>query len=117
MTIPVWLLIALPAAGAAVLLLSGRRSDRWGHLLGCAASLGAFAVGAVLFTQMLGRHGEERAVHEALFSLGSGGRTAGGLRFAARPAVDVLRAADHRGRLAHPHLLDRLHGSGSGATR
>lgn len=68
MTIPVWLLIALPAAGAAVLLLSGRRSDRWGHLLGCAASLGAFAVGTVLFTQMLGRHGEERAVHEALFS-------------------------------------------------
>src|SRR3712207_8127934 len=28
-----WLLIALPLAGAAVLLLGGRRTDRWGHLL------------------------------------------------------------------------------------
>ncbi|MGV0814268.1 NADH-quinone oxidoreductase subunit L [Mycolicibacterium boenickei] len=68
MTIPLWLLIALPAAGAAVLLLSGRRSDRWGHLLGCATALGAFVVGAVLFTQMLGRGGEHRAVSESLFS-------------------------------------------------
>ncbi|AKS35245.1 NADH-quinone oxidoreductase subunit L [Mycolicibacterium goodii] len=66
--LPVWLLIALPAAGATILLLAGRRSDRWGHLLGCAASLAAFAVGVVLFTGMLGRTGEERAVHEALFS-------------------------------------------------
>ena len=31
-----WLLIALPLAGAAVLLLGGRRTDRWGHLLGIA---------------------------------------------------------------------------------
>ncbi|MGA5542347.1 NADH-quinone oxidoreductase subunit L [Mycobacterium sp. NPDC051198] len=68
MTLPVWLLIALPAAGAAVLLLSGRRSDRWGHLLGCATALSAFAVGAVQFTQMLGRSGEGRAVAESLFS-------------------------------------------------
>ncbi|CKH44558.1 NADH-quinone oxidoreductase subunit L [Mycolicibacterium smegmatis] len=66
--LPVWLLIALPAAGATILLLAGRRSDRWGHLLGCAMSLAAFAVGTVLFAGMLGRSGEERAVHEALFS-------------------------------------------------
>lgn len=68
MTLPVWLLIALPAAGAAVLLLSGRRSDRWGHLLGCATALSAFAVAAVQFTQMLGRSDEGRAVTESLFS-------------------------------------------------
>jgi NADH-quinone oxidoreductase subunit L len=68
MTIPVWLLIALPLAGAAILLLSGKWSDPWGHLLGCAASLGSFAVGAVMFADMLGRHGEERVVHEKLFS-------------------------------------------------
>lgn len=68
MTIPIWLVIALPAAGAAVLLLSGRRSDRWGHLLGCATALGAFVLGAVLFAQMLGRDGEHRAVGESLFS-------------------------------------------------
>ncbi len=68
MTIPVWLLIALPLAGAAILLLSGRWSDPWGHLLGCATSLGSFAVGAVLFAGMLGRAGEERVVGEKLFS-------------------------------------------------
>ncbi|MFV8165745.1 NADH-quinone oxidoreductase subunit L [Mycobacterium sp. 134] len=68
MTIPIWLVIALPAAGAVVLLLSGRRSDRWGHLLGCATALGAFVLGAVLFAQMLGRDGEHRAVGESLFS-------------------------------------------------
>ena len=68
MTIPVWLLIALPLAGAAILLLSGRWSDPWGHLLGCATSLGSFVVGALLFTDMLGRGDEERAVHEKLFT-------------------------------------------------
>ncbi|MFC9971310.1 NADH-quinone oxidoreductase subunit L [Spirillospora sp. NPDC127200] len=55
-----WLLIALPLAGAAVLLLGGRRTDRWGHLLGTAMSLGAFAVGAAMFVQMLGYGGQER---------------------------------------------------------
>ncbi|MDV3126704.1 NADH-quinone oxidoreductase subunit L [Mycobacterium sp. 21AC1] len=68
MTIPVWLLIALPAAGALILLLSGRRSDRWGHLLGCAASISAFVVGAVLFAGMLGRSPQDRTIHENLFS-------------------------------------------------
>ncbi|OBC11022.1 NADH-quinone oxidoreductase subunit L, partial [Mycobacterium sp. 852013-50091_SCH5140682] len=68
MTLPIWLLIALPAAGAAILLLAGRRSDRWGHLLGCATSIAAFIVGAVLFTAMLGRTGEARGLHETLFS-------------------------------------------------
>ncbi|MEV3901068.1 NADH-quinone oxidoreductase subunit L [Mycobacterium sp. NPDC050551] len=68
MTLPVWLLIALPLAGAAVLLLSGRRTDRWGHLLGCAASIASFAVGAVLFAGMLGRGAEDRAVVETLYS-------------------------------------------------
>ena len=68
MTTLVWLLIALPLAGAAVLLLAGKRSDRWGHLLGCAAAIAAFAVGVVLFVDMLGRDAEHRAIHEALFS-------------------------------------------------
>jgi NADH-quinone oxidoreductase subunit L len=68
MTIPIWLLIALPLAGAAILLLAGRWSDPWGHLLGCATSLGSFVVGALLFADMAGRAGEERAVHERLFT-------------------------------------------------
>ncbi|MEU6041131.1 NADH-quinone oxidoreductase subunit L [Actinomadura sp. NPDC047616] len=55
-----WLLIALPLAGAAVLLLGGRRTDRWGHLLGVAMSLASFLVGAAMFVQMLGYDPEER---------------------------------------------------------
>jgi NADH-quinone oxidoreductase subunit L len=68
MTVPVWLLIALPLAGAAVLLLAGRRTDRWGHLLGTLASLASFACAAVLFVGMLGRTAEQRTTHEVLFS-------------------------------------------------
>ena len=64
----VWLLIALPAAGAAVLLLAGKRSNGWGHLLGCAAAIAAFAVGVVLFVGMLGHDAEHRMIHETLFS-------------------------------------------------
>ncbi|WNG89188.1 NADH-quinone oxidoreductase subunit L [Mycobacterium sp. ITM-2016-00317] len=68
MTAPVWLLIALPLAGAVVLLLGGRRSDRWGHLLGTAAAVASFVCAAVLFAGMLGRDAEHRATHETLFS-------------------------------------------------
>src|ERR1700742_3819973 len=68
MTTLVWLVIALPLAGAAILLLAGRRSDAWGHLLGCLAALAAVAAGGVLFVGMLGRHAEDRVVHETLFS-------------------------------------------------
>jgi NADH-quinone oxidoreductase subunit L len=55
-----WLLVALPLAGAAVLLLGGRRTDRWGHLLGVAMSLASFVVGLAMFVQMLGYGPEER---------------------------------------------------------
>ncbi|HEV7931192.1 MAG TPA: NADH-quinone oxidoreductase subunit L [Actinomadura sp.] len=60
-----WLLIAFPLAGAAVLLLGGRRTDRWGHLLGVAMSAASFVVGVAMFVQMLGYSGEHRrrAVH------------------------------------------------------
>jgi NADH-quinone oxidoreductase subunit L len=68
MTTLVWLVIALPLAGAAILLLAGRRSDGWGHLLGCLAALASFAAGVALFVDMLGRHAEDRIVHQALFS-------------------------------------------------
>jgi NADH-quinone oxidoreductase subunit L len=68
MTTLVWLLIALPLAGGAILLLAGRRSDSWGHLLGCLAALASFASGVVLFVHMVGLAPEHRVVHEALFS-------------------------------------------------
>jgi len=56
-----WLLIGFPLFGAAVLLLGGRRTDKWGHLLGCLMSLASFAYGLVLFFQMLGRPASARS--------------------------------------------------------
>ncbi|WP_445169366.1 NADH-quinone oxidoreductase subunit L [Mycolicibacterium sp. Dal123E01] len=63
-----WLTIALPLAGAVILLLGGKATNAWGHLLGCAAVIGAFACGAVLFTHLLALPGEDRMVHEVLYS-------------------------------------------------
>ncbi|MGB0961066.1 MAG: NADH-quinone oxidoreductase subunit L [Mycobacterium sp.] len=68
MTLPVWLVIALPLASAVVLLLAGRRSDPWGHLLGTLAAIASFACAAVLFVDMLGRDAGSRSTHETLFS-------------------------------------------------
>ncbi|BAH54229.1 NADH-quinone oxidoreductase subunit L [Rhodococcus opacus] len=64
----VWLLPVLPLLGAAVLLLTGRRSDAWGHLLGCVTALASFALGLVFFVDMLGRDAADRVVHQILFS-------------------------------------------------
>src|SRR6476660_4391794 len=68
MTLPVWLLIALPLLGAVVLLLGGRATNAWGHLLGCAAVIASFVVGLVLFVDLLNRGAEDRVMHETLFS-------------------------------------------------
>jgi len=60
-------LIALPLAGAALLLLGGRRTDKWGHLLATALAASSFGVGMYQLTQMLGRSTEERPVSQKLF--------------------------------------------------
>lgn len=62
------MLIASPLAGAALLLLGGRRTDRWGHLLGTATVLGSFGWGVVLFAALLGRAPVDRVRGETLFS-------------------------------------------------
>jgi NADH-quinone oxidoreductase subunit L len=48
-----WLMLAFPAFAATVLLLGGRRTDRWGHLLGVAAPLAAFGYGLACFFALL----------------------------------------------------------------
>src|ERR671939_19728 len=67
-----WLLIALPLAGAAVLLLGGRRTDRWGHLLGVATVVAAFVIGLLCTLQLAGLPGS-RAVDVDLFTFISAG--------------------------------------------
>jgi NADH-quinone oxidoreductase subunit L len=61
-------LIALPLFGATLLLLAGRRADKWGHLLATALSASSFFVGLYQLSQMLSRPTEERAVTQKLFS-------------------------------------------------
>ncbi|MBF6328144.1 NADH-quinone oxidoreductase subunit L [Nocardia transvalensis] len=63
-----WLLPVLPLAGAVVLLLLGRVSDRWGHWLGCLMAVASFGVAVWAFTDMLGRAEADRAVHHSFFS-------------------------------------------------
>lgn len=63
-----WLMIAVPLASAGALLLLGRRSDKWGHLLATCASWFSFLVGAVIVAQMLGADPASRRMTETLFT-------------------------------------------------
>ncbi|MFE2291083.1 NADH-quinone oxidoreductase subunit L [Streptomyces sp. NPDC059452] len=62
------LLVAAPLLGAVVLLCGGRRLDKTGHWLGTVLAAASFVVGVVLFTDMLGKGAEDRALHQHLFS-------------------------------------------------
>ncbi|MGW3231445.1 NADH-quinone oxidoreductase subunit L [Kitasatospora sp. NPDC001095] len=62
------LLVAAPLAGAALLLLGGRALDRYGHWLATALAALSFGFGLALFSDMLGRDAEHRAVGVHLFS-------------------------------------------------
>jgi NADH-quinone oxidoreductase subunit L len=85
-----WLLIALPLAGAAVLLLGGRRTDRWGHLLATGTVVVAFAVGLVCTVQLAGL--DERSASVDLFTFIRTGNldVEAGLLFDPLSAVFVL---------------------------
>ena len=50
----IWLLVAIPLASAAILLLLGKRADKWGHLLGVAAVAVPFVLGLVFFFSLRG---------------------------------------------------------------
>ena len=60
-------LIALPLLGATILLLAGRRADKWGHILGTLMSASAFGVGLYQLSQMLSHTNEARPVTQKLF--------------------------------------------------
>ena len=61
-------LIALPLAGSIILLLAGRKADKWGHLLATALSASSFGLGLYQLSQMLALEPEERAFTQKLFS-------------------------------------------------
>src|SRR4051794_39005952 len=63
-----WLLIAIPLASAAILLLLGRRANAWGHLLGCASVGASFVLGLTYFIQLAGLPEDARSAETSLFS-------------------------------------------------
>ena len=63
-----WLVIALPLAGAAILLIGGRYTDKWGHLLGTALPVGSFAISLAMFISLLGRDEGDRQVVQELYT-------------------------------------------------
>lgn len=62
------LLVAAPLVGAVLLLCGGKRFDRTGHLIGTLFSVASFAIGVVLFADMLGKGAGDRALHQQLFT-------------------------------------------------
>jgi NADH-quinone oxidoreductase subunit L len=63
-----WLLLAFPVFGAAVLLIGGRRTDKWGHLLGVAMSLASFVYGVIAYFALLGKSGAARSEDLHMYS-------------------------------------------------
>jgi NADH-quinone oxidoreductase subunit L len=63
-----WLLVALPLLGAAILLIGGRATDKWGPLLAVGLSWAAFVIGFVVWVAMLGRDPGARAQSLHLYS-------------------------------------------------
>jgi NADH-quinone oxidoreductase subunit L len=58
-----WLLLAFPVFGALVLIFGGRRTDRWGHLLGVLMPIGSLVYGVIAFFTLLGYTNRSIDVH------------------------------------------------------
>ena len=64
-----WVIIALPALGATVILLLGNtRTSRWAHWLGCGTLIGSFVLSLVSFLTILGRPADDRQVSQQLWT-------------------------------------------------
>ena len=63
-----WLLVALPLAGAAILLLGGKRTNRWGHWIGVLMPVAAFVYGVIALAAMLSYPANQRSRDLTLFT-------------------------------------------------
>jgi NADH-quinone oxidoreductase subunit L len=61
-------LIALPLFSSALLMLLGRRADKWGHVFATLISASTFVIGAMEFLAMIDRPEASRAVTQKLFT-------------------------------------------------
>jgi NADH-quinone oxidoreductase subunit L len=69
-----WLLLALPLLAAVILLLGGKRTNSWGHLVGVAMPVLAFAYGVAAYVQMLGYPAAERSRELVIYQFINVGR-------------------------------------------
>ena len=93
-----FLIIAIPAASAAILLLGGKYTDAWGHWLGVVAPIASFVLGVAAFIDLKGS--SEEALHQHLYDwihVGTLQRRDG---VAVRSPDGAVRAAHHRCRAA-----------------
>ena len=64
----IWLLVAIPLASAAVLLLLGKRADKWGHWLGVLAVAVPFVLGLMMFISLAGLEEGNRTAEQSLWN-------------------------------------------------
>lgn len=62
-----WVLIALPLLGAGVLLLGGRRTNKWGPYLAVLIIVADAVIGVLMLLQMMGLGEEERSIGQSLY--------------------------------------------------
>jgi NADH-quinone oxidoreductase subunit L len=84
-----WLLIVFPALGALLLLVGGKRTDRFGPVLAVCLSWASFVVGLLIVLQMAGRSDEARPMHITLYDW----LPAGQFQLSAGLLVDQLSTA------------------------
>ncbi|GAA4660670.1 NADH-quinone oxidoreductase subunit L [Gordonia humi] len=63
-----WLIPALPAIGAAVVLIAGRRTQAWAHFLTTALVSTSAVLAIVMWIGMIGRDGPDKAATSDLYS-------------------------------------------------
>jgi NADH-quinone oxidoreductase subunit L len=63
-----WLLVALPLLSAAILLIGGKRTDSFGHVLGTVVPWLGFVFAAVMYVAMLSKPSDARAFDQHLFN-------------------------------------------------
>ena len=63
----IWVIIALPAIGAFILLVLGNRTNSWGHYLATVLPIGSFVLAVMMWLAMLQQPSEERGVIQHLW--------------------------------------------------
>ncbi len=67
-SLPAWLLIALPLAGAALLLLGGKATNSFGPALATGLSWASFGLGVAALLQLLAVDPEQRSTQQTLYN-------------------------------------------------